>query len=115
MKVPEIVADWLRSHGYDGLYTDDCGCTLDDLAQCGGEGRGLMHYASLKRSKRLQRMAKLLSDKLPHSTMEIARKANICAVGTAASELRKNGMSISCEYFGKTNDGEKIYHYRILA
>lgn len=35
----DIVADWLRSHGYDGLLYDlgegeQCGCTLDDLFPC---------------------------------------------------------------------------------
>jgi len=31
--------EWLRVHGYDGLYADDCGCLIDDLAPC-GEGTG---------------------------------------------------------------------------
>ena len=35
MTVREIVAQWLRDHGYDGLYHDgDCGCLLDDLMPC---------------------------------------------------------------------------------
>lgn len=38
MQVTEIVKDWLKSHGYDGLYTDECGCRIEDLAPCGGEG-----------------------------------------------------------------------------
>lgn len=38
MQVTEIVKDWLKSHEYDGLYTDDCGCCIEDLAPCGGEG-----------------------------------------------------------------------------
>ncbi len=34
----EIVEDWLRKNGYDGLWQDTeegCGCGLDDLAPCG--------------------------------------------------------------------------------
>lgn len=32
-----IVEDALRRCGYDGLTNDDdCGCTVDDLAPCGG-------------------------------------------------------------------------------
>jgi hypothetical protein len=32
-----IIADWLRTHGYDGLYDDDgeCACRLNDLIPCG--------------------------------------------------------------------------------
>jgi hypothetical protein len=32
-----IVIEYLRAHGYDGLYSDDCGCSLDDLMPCWGE------------------------------------------------------------------------------
>ena len=37
MTVKEIVADWLKEHGCEGLCDDDCGCVLDDLMPCGGE------------------------------------------------------------------------------
>ena len=41
MTVDEIIRDWLRSHGYDGLYQEDgeCGCLLSDPYPC-GEGMG---------------------------------------------------------------------------
>ena len=32
--VLEIVKKYLEDNGYDGLYNDDCGCCLDDLAPC---------------------------------------------------------------------------------
>lgn len=38
MTLHEIVAEWLREHGYDGLCRDTCGCGLDDLMPCGEPG-----------------------------------------------------------------------------
>jgi len=34
MNVFEIVADWLKEHGCDGLAGDECGCTLDEIMPC---------------------------------------------------------------------------------
>ena len=33
--VREILEKWLTDNGYDGLYTDECGCVVGDLAPCG--------------------------------------------------------------------------------
>lgn len=33
--VTAMVRAYLIQHGYDGLYTEDCGCHVDDLAPCG--------------------------------------------------------------------------------
>lgn len=33
--VEKMVETWLRANGYDGLYSDDCGCEVDDLMPCG--------------------------------------------------------------------------------
>lgn len=35
MTVRKLVKDWLKEHGYDGLYTADCGCSIGDLVPCG--------------------------------------------------------------------------------
>ena len=38
MTLREILVDWLKSHGYDGLCNsdnDNCGCSLDDFMPCG--------------------------------------------------------------------------------
>jgi len=32
--VREIIVDWLKSHGCDGLAGDECGCGGDDLLSC---------------------------------------------------------------------------------
>ena len=34
MTVTEIVKKYLKENGYDGLYSEDCGCEVDDLAPC---------------------------------------------------------------------------------
>ncbi|WP_295438173.1 hypothetical protein, partial [Thiolapillus sp.] len=31
----DMVAAYLREHGFDGLFCDECGCSLDDLMPCG--------------------------------------------------------------------------------
>ena len=35
VKVVDMVKSHLESNGYDGLYSDECGCELSDLAPCG--------------------------------------------------------------------------------
>ena len=38
MNIREIVQDWLKEHGYGGLYCEgsECGCPIDNLMDCGG-------------------------------------------------------------------------------
>jgi len=36
MNCKDIIKAYLINHSYDGLYTDDCGCRIDDLIPCGG-------------------------------------------------------------------------------
>ena len=36
----EIVAEWLRDNGYDGLFYDEgCACSVDDLFPCDNANR----------------------------------------------------------------------------
>lgn len=75
-----------------------------------------MHYANLKKSARLQKFYRLLLDELPHSTYDIIRQTGICAVNSAAAELRRNGVPLGpAKYCGTTVDGNKIYTYQITA
>ena len=74
-----------------------------------------MHYANLKKSKRLQKLAAFLRDRKPHSTMEIIKRTGICAVNSAISELRRNGIDIAPAMCGGTTvDGNKVYLYLMV-
>ena len=33
----DMIGPYLIKHGYDGLYCDECGCTIDDLMPCCGD------------------------------------------------------------------------------
>lgn len=68
-----------------------------------------MRSARLARSPRLQRVLALLADGLPHSTRQIIRDAQVCAVNSAVAELRDNGIPILC----RKELG--IYYYQIGA
>ena len=47
--VKEIIKDWLLDNGYDGLYNDDCGCSIDALMPCNGnEGACIPGYRKNK-------------------------------------------------------------------
>lgn len=34
MEVIQIVELHIKNNGFDGLYSDECGCFIDDLAPC---------------------------------------------------------------------------------
>lgn len=68
-----------------------------------------MNAASVETSKRLQRVDRLLSDRRPHSTLDIIKRAKVCAVNSIISELRRSGRKIVC-----TRD-DKTWYYRLLA
>ena len=64
-----------------------------------------MHAANLAKSERLLRVRNFLNDGKWHSTLEIIRKAHVCAVSAITSELRANGLDIECE-----RRGDRWYH-----
>lgn len=55
-----------------------------------------MNHAILQHSDRLKRVLAYLSDCKEHSTLEIAQGARVCAVSAAVSELRENGIAVTC-------------------
>lgn len=65
-----------------------------------------MNSASLEKSERLQRVHELLASGHEYSTMEIIRLANVCAVNSIISELRDNGLFITC----RRRSGAFYYH-----
>jgi hypothetical protein len=73
-----------------------------------------MNFASLKKSKRLQRTLAALGRSWV-STAKIQALTGSMAVGTDISELRHNGKDIICRYGGRTIDGAKIYLYRLIG
>ncbi len=34
-QIADAVADWLNKDGYDGLYAEECSCTISELMKCG--------------------------------------------------------------------------------
>ena len=48
MSIEDIIRTYLEAAGFDGLYSDDCGCWLGDLFPC-GEPNIRECYAGYKR------------------------------------------------------------------
>ncbi len=48
MTTKEIVIEYLKQNGFDGLCSDECGCSLDDLICCDEDFQGCEPaYASI--------------------------------------------------------------------
>lgn len=72
--------------------------------------RGMIHYARLQQSQRLQRVLKYLSDGKPHTTFEIIMGTGQCAINSIIAELRMNGLAISCRQV----PGQRgVYQYQL--
>jgi hypothetical protein len=56
-----------------------------------------MNYANIEKSLRLQKVITVLKDKKWHSTMDIIKRAEVCAVNSIITELRLNGFDIQCK------------------
>ena len=73
--------------------------------------RGKIRAALLENSPRLQRVARFLNDGNWHSTREIIRGCDVCAVNAIVDELRepKNGFDIVCERRGE------YWYYKMIG
>ena len=72
-----------------------------------------LHAARLGSSDRLRRVLAVLEDGGEHSTLEIARRAGVCAVNSIAAELRANGVGVACRQDVDPADGRRIWLYRL--
>lgn len=59
-----------------------------------------MNAADPAKSRRLLRVLGILSDGLPHTTLDLINQAQVCAVNSCVSELRQAGHDIRCERRG---------------
>ena len=73
-----------------------------------------MNSASIARSSRLRRVHALLSDGAEHSTLEIAIRAEVCAVNSCVAELRDQGADIRCRQIVNAS-GERLWLYRMIS
>lgn len=73
-----------------------------------------MNAARYGESYRLQKMYEELLWVLDKgaTTRQLARATGSCAVHTDISELRQNGIPITCTYEG-TRNGRRIYRYKL--
>ena len=71
-----------------------------------------MHAATLDGSARLQRVRDVLADGEWHSTWDISRTAQVCAVNSCIAELRHGGLVIHCRQ-GRGAEGGRIWEYRM--
>jgi len=76
-----------------------------------------MHFADVAESKRLQRVLEALRAAGPAglTTREIIAATGTCAVNSVAAELRSNGYNVDCRYEGQSEEGMRIYRYRIIG
>jgi len=73
----------------------------------------MRHVTNEAKSKRLQALYKVLKDHKYHTTAEIQGKTGSVAVHTDISDLRSNDHDIICDYGHTTDEGRKVYKYRL--
>lgn len=72
-----------------------------------------MHYGRLSSSPRLQRALRVLQEaKGEISTLDLSRRAEVCAVNSVIAELRANGAEIICRQEYK--DGRRRFFYTLV-
>lgn len=73
------------------------------------------HGGKIDKSTRLDRMYQTLNEFGTASTLQLQKMTGDLACSTTISDLRKAGVPIPpAEYLGKTQEGRKIYLYRMV-
>lgn len=73
-----------------------------------------MHAARIEKSDRLQRVLNLFKRaRAPLSTLDIIRRARVCAVSAIVSELRQRGHEIDCRC--SVGLSPRIWYYTLRA
>lgn len=73
-----------------------------------------MHAARLMHSPRLLRVLAVLADGREHTTRDIIREAQVCAVNSCIAELRANGAGIVCRV-ETDSAGQRRFLYRLAS
>lgn len=103
--------------GFKARKTDQrfcsAACKADFYAQARAIGVKVLeskgaHSARIESSERLAKVFEYLSDGLPHTTRDILKTCDVCAVNTIVSELRDNGYVIDCKVVRKG-----VYQYEL--
>lgn len=58
------------------------------------------HFARVTHSARLRRVLTVLEDGREHTTLQLVRRARVCAINSIIDELRANGYRITCQRRG---------------
>ncbi len=69
----------------------------------------MIRAADARRSARLRRVLGVLADRRWHSTREIVRAADVCAVNSIMAELRANGYAVACRHVRAGGDRRWLY------
>lgn len=74
------------------------------------------HGGKIDKSTRLDRMFQTLAEFGTASTLQLQKMTGDMAPATTISDLRKAGVLIPpAQYIGKTQEGRKIYLYRLYG
>ena len=71
-----------------------------------------MNAANPDKSRRMQRVLRVLQRGREVSTMTIVREARVAAVNSIVAELRQAGHNITCQR--RDRNGTRIWYYRLV-